>query len=74
MTTEFERCKEVVCGRSVMITSWYDEAARTWCAGAPAYAHLFSFTSALQFNCGTRQAAVSRLTTVLAGHFTAGRS
>jgi hypothetical protein len=66
---DFERTKQTVGGRSIMMTSWYDESQQTWRASAPAYAHLGTLFAAAHGNCTSRSAAVERLSRLLANHF-----
>jgi hypothetical protein len=73
MVREFERCQETVVGRAVTITSWYDIAASTWRAGAPAYAHLYSVHHSSGPPCSSRKAAIGRLTSMLAQHIPPGK-
>jgi len=42
MTIEFERTMYQISGRSITITSWYDEGADSWSASAPNYCNLLS--------------------------------
>ena len=67
--SEFERTKRIVADRSIMMTSWYDDAKQTWRASAPAYAHLGSLLDSAREDCGSRTTALERLSGVLAGHF-----
>ena len=66
---EFERTKQTVGGRSILLTSWYDEGRQTWRASAPAYAHLGTLFAAAHGDCPSRSAAVERLSRLLARHF-----
>ncbi len=66
--SEFERTKENVGGRSVMMTSWYDDSRQVWRASAPAYAHIASVIENATTNCDTRQAAVARVRSLLIHH------
>lgn len=52
-----------------MVTSWFDDSAGSWRASAPAYAHLGSILSAARDACASRNAAVERLSRVLANYF-----
>ena len=69
MTLDFERSKELVCGRSVLITSWYDDEIGTWRAGAPTY----SFVGATLLRDGTmyqsRKTAIERTVALLINRF-----
>jgi hypothetical protein len=68
MASEFERFKQDVRGRSVTITSWYDDQRKTWSGSAPAYAHLFSaLPTAGGFS--SRKAAITYVQEVLENHF-----
>ena len=66
---EFERAKQTVGGRSIMMTSWYDEGQQTWRASAPAYAHLGTLFASAHGACTSRTAALERLSRLLARHF-----
>jgi len=70
--SEFERCKEQVGGRSVVITSWYDENTKTWRASAPSYSHLCS-SEIDPKACPSRKAAITRIVGLLAANFSSGR-
>jgi hypothetical protein len=39
---EFERARLDVAGRSVTITSWYEQDKHRWRASAPAFGHLLN--------------------------------
>ncbi len=67
--SEFERVKQTVGGRSIMVTSWFDETQQTWRASAPAYAHLGALLATAREDFSSRNAAVERLSNVLARHF-----
>jgi hypothetical protein len=67
--SEFERTKETVAGRSILMTSWFDETKQTWRASAPAYAHLSSVLAVGTEDCASRKAAVARVSNLLANHF-----
>ena len=69
MISDFERTKQQVCGFSVLITSWYDAEGQSWRAGAPRYAYLSALLPATPAICGTRHAAIQRLTSLLVNHF-----
>jgi len=73
MASEFERFKQDVRGRSVTITSWYDDRKQTWSGSAPAYAHLFSAAPA-SGGFASRKAAITHVLDVLARHFDGLRS
>ncbi len=66
MVTEFDRSRETVGGRSVTITSWYDDQAKGWRAGAPEYVHLLPASGGDHEGSSTRQQAVAKLAQVLA--------
>lgn len=66
---EFERTMETVNGRSIWITSWFDENRGSWRASAPAYTHLSFVTALSQESCASRKAATARLRHLLAAHF-----
>ena len=42
MTIEFERNMYQISGRSITITSWYDECANSWSSSAPNYCNLLA--------------------------------
>ncbi|HZO90824.1 MAG TPA: hypothetical protein VFB38_21030 [Chthonomonadaceae bacterium] len=67
--SEFERTKQEVSGRSILITSWYDDHAQSWRASAPAYAYLSSLRTTLPVVSPSRKVAVQRLSDLLATHF-----
>jgi hypothetical protein len=69
--SEFERCKQTVGSRTILITSWFDESHQTWRANAPDYAHLSELLASSRVECFSRKAAVDRLSHVLAEHFAA---
>jgi len=67
---DFERTTVMVGGRSVIMTSWFDETKQSWRASAPSYTHLGNLIE--QTSTGhyaSRQAAVARLSHALAAHF-----
>ncbi len=74
MATEFDRSRETVCGRSITITSWYDDEAEGWRAGAPEYVHLLTVSSSPPLASSTRQQAVSRVAQILARSITPRRA
>jgi hypothetical protein len=63
--TDFERTKQTIEGRSILITSWYDDREQNWHANAPlyAYANLFAPVSPVTFP--SRQAAIEGVSTLL---------
>ena len=67
--SEFERSKQKVGERTVLLTSWFDDGQQSWRASAPGYAHLSIISETARVACGSRQAAVTLLHDVLAGHF-----
>ena len=71
--SEFEQMKQQVGGRSILITSWYDDSKQNWRASAPAYSYLASLITVNPATCGSRKAAVERLSGVLAAHFNSGK-
>jgi hypothetical protein len=67
--SEFERTKQNVGGRSILITSWYDDVKEHWYASAPAYTYLGLFTLDTPITCSSRQAAVKQVADQLAIYF-----
>lgn len=67
--SDFEQTKRTIGGRSVMITSWYDESRKSWRASAPAYSYLASLITANPTACSSRHAAVERLSGLLTSYF-----
>ena len=68
----FERTKRAIGNHAILMTSWFDETAQTWRASAPAYAHLSSVVAAARGNYDSRNAAMDRLSSLLAHHFEDG--
>ncbi len=69
MTTDFERSKEVVCGRSVMITSWYDDVTHSWRAGAPTYPFVSTSLVHDESVYSSRKSAIDRTVSLLMNRF-----
>lgn len=69
---DFERTRVMVAGRSVILTSWFDEGKKTWHASAPGYTHVTAVFARGDAVCASRQAAISRLSHLLATHFEGG--
>jgi hypothetical protein len=67
--SEFERIKQTVGNRNILMTSWFDEGQQTWRANAPAYAHLSDLMAEARITCASRKAAMDKLSSVLAKHF-----
>lgn len=67
--SEFERTKEHVGGRSILVTSWFDDDHRYWRASAPLYSYLSVLTPKVPLKCETREEAVQRICDLLEGHF-----
>lgn len=61
MTIDFERVKRSICGRSILITSWFDDRRGTWQASAPAYIHLRLRNAEMQAACRSRSEAIEQL-------------
>jgi hypothetical protein len=74
MTTEFERAKYDVGGRSVMITSWYDDRQEVWRASAPAYASALPARPDDNPPLDSRTAAIGQVIERLLNHFDNGRA
>jgi len=68
---EFERIKQTIGRRTVLMTSWFDESHQTWRASAPDYAHLSNLLATARVECPSRKAAVDVLIRVLTQHFAA---
>ena len=69
MATEFEQTKRDCSGRSILITSWYDEQKKNWRASAPGYSHVRTLSSPEQGLCASRKAAIDRIVSLLTTHF-----
>lgn len=69
MITDFERCKEKIGARTIMLTSWFDDARQTWRASAPAYAYLSIIVGTERIHCDSRKAAIAHLQSVLNTYF-----
>jgi hypothetical protein len=70
MVIEFERTKREFCGRSILITSWYDDEHQNWCGAAPSYSHLKALSTADgRKTCPTRKAAIDQIMSLLTSHF-----
>ncbi len=67
--TDFERTKQQVGRHDVMVTSWYDDARKSWEASAPAYAHLLSSNRDRKPGSSSRKAAIDRITSILSEYF-----
>ena len=66
---DFERAKQKVGTRTILITSWFDEGQQTWRANAPDYAHLSFLLSTARVQCTSRKAALDELCDVLTRYF-----
>jgi len=66
---DFERVKQKVGTRTILVTSWFDEGQQTWRANAPDYAHLSLLLSTARVECASRKAALDALQTVLMHYF-----
>ena len=69
--SQFERVRQNVGERTILVTSWFDESEQTWRANAPDYAHLSELLASARIQCASRKAAVDKLSSVLAKHFSA---
>jgi len=69
MMADFERSKQDVRGRSILITSWFDDTAHTWRASAPAYVHLLPHGDEAQTGRPSRKAAIDRILAALSSQF-----
>jgi hypothetical protein len=67
----FDRQKQVVGNRAIMVTSWYDDVKQTWRASAPGYAHLAVVTGTADKRCENRKQAVDEVVTVLVRYLSA---
>lgn len=68
MTQDFERSKEVVCGRSVTITSWFDTESSSWKAGAPTH-QFISMATKGDAKFPSRRSAIDRTVKLLFNRF-----
>lgn len=66
---DFERVKQKVGTRTILVTSWFDEGQQTWRANAPDYAHLSGLLSSARMQCTSRKAALETLYSVLTRYF-----
>ena len=71
MASEFEQTKRDLGGRSIVITSWYDDSKKNWRASAPGYSHIHSVGSAVDKGTAypTRKSAIDRVVSLLTTHF-----
>ena len=69
MTIEFERTKQTVCGRSVMITSWFDDEENTWRSSAPTYGFISTALSDDSSKHSSRRSAIDRTVALLNNRF-----
>jgi len=69
MIVDFERAKQTVGNRTILITSWFDEGQQTWRANAPDYAHLSFLLATARVQCTSRKAALDTLCSVLSHYF-----
>jgi len=70
VASEFEQTKRDVSGRSIMITSWFDDKRHGWRASAPSYTNVGTLTPAADKDaCRSRQAAIDQLVHTLVRHF-----
>lgn len=72
--SDFERTKQDIGGRSVVITSWFDDSRQNWHAGAPRYAHLSSLLPPAPVSCATRNTAIQHMANLLAAHFNSDKA
>lgn len=73
MILDFERSKQDVKGRSILVTSWFDDASHTWRASAPAYVHLLSHEDEGHSGRPSRKAAIDRILAALSSQFDRAR-
>ena len=69
MTIDFERSKQTICGRSVMITSWYDDVADSWRSGAPTYGFISTSLKRDEIHDSSRRSAIDRTVALLSNRF-----
>lgn len=69
MTVDFERTKRDLSGRSILVTSWYDDQKQNWRASAPAYSQVSTQSSADQEICTSRSAAIEKIVRMLQAYF-----
>ena len=71
MASEFEQTKRDLSGRSIVITSWYDEQKKNWRASAPGYSYIRSVGSPTDKGTAypTRKSAIDRVVSLLTSHF-----
>lgn len=67
--SEFERVKQTVGSRTILITSWFDDSKQTWCANAPDYSHLSDMLTKARVHSASRKAALDNLIRALMEHF-----
>jgi hypothetical protein len=66
--SEFERTKQDIAGRSILITSWYDDREQNWRASAPIYAFANLFAPSTQVICSSRKVAIQRVCDILTNY------
>ncbi|MCX6361307.1 MAG: hypothetical protein NT029_16000 [Armatimonadetes bacterium] len=71
MGLEFQRSKQAVSGRTILVTSWYDEHTLSYKASAPEYARLLNRDGLPGDGCLSRSAAVGLVVNALDEYFTA---
>ena len=69
MNIDFEQTKRELSGRSILVTSWYDEQEKNWRASVPRYSHVRALQSVDQESCSTRSAAIDQVIDLLKPHF-----
>ena len=69
MSSDFEQTKRDLSGRSILITSWYDEQKKNWRASAPGYSHVRALSSADRRLCASRTAAIEQVVSLLITYF-----
>jgi hypothetical protein len=67
--SEFDRTKHTVGNRTILVTSWFDDALQTWRASAPRYTYLEGILTANQVHYEKRQQAINAVITILSQHF-----
>ena len=74
MSMDFEQTKREFSGRSILVTSWYDEQKLNWRASAPGYSHVQTLFSADQEMCSSRKEAIDQVVGLLTTHFAEERA
>jgi hypothetical protein len=69
MTQDFERSKEVICGRNVTITSWFDTDTSSWRSGAPTHSFISEASQSEASPFTSRRSAIDRTVKLLSNRF-----